>query len=141
VGLMTIFSSLFVASYDSQGYGGGIRPRLHSGRISTEVKVMLRPTVQSASLSWNKAPIWGLRPDLYYCQTVAGLLKDLHCTTSPRYIAPARTAQKTSITLLRVLVTGETCPQSCSLATAVVLSPVYKAVTWRWVYMSQYSLA
>jgi hypothetical protein len=29
---------------------------------------------QSASLSWNKAPIWGLRPDLYYCQTVAGLL-------------------------------------------------------------------
>jgi hypothetical protein len=27
-----------------------------------KVKVMLRPTVQSASLSWNKAPIWGLRP-------------------------------------------------------------------------------
>jgi hypothetical protein len=31
---------------------------------------MLRPTVQSAGLSWNKAPIWGF----YYCQTVAGLL-------------------------------------------------------------------
>jgi hypothetical protein len=30
---------------------------------------------QSASLSWNKAPIWGLRPDLYYCMTFAGLLK------------------------------------------------------------------
>jgi hypothetical protein len=29
---------------------------------------------QSPSLSWNKAPFWGLRPDLYYCQTVAGLL-------------------------------------------------------------------
>jgi hypothetical protein len=29
---------------------------------------------QSASLSWNKAPIWGLRPDLYYCHTIAGLL-------------------------------------------------------------------
>jgi hypothetical protein len=28
----------------------------------------------SASLSWNKAPIWGLRPDFYYCHTVAGLL-------------------------------------------------------------------
>jgi hypothetical protein len=28
---------------------------------------------QSASLSWDKAPIWGLRPDLYYCQ-IAGLL-------------------------------------------------------------------
>jgi hypothetical protein len=40
-----------------------------------KVNVMLRPTVQSASLSWNKAPIWGLQPDLYYCQTVAGLFK------------------------------------------------------------------
>jgi hypothetical protein len=29
---------------------------------------------QSASLSGNKAPIWGLRPDFYNCQTVAGLL-------------------------------------------------------------------
>jgi hypothetical protein len=29
---------------------------------------------QSASLPWNKVPIWGLRPGLYYCQTVAGLL-------------------------------------------------------------------
>jgi hypothetical protein len=29
---------------------------------------------QSASLSWNKASIWGLRPDFYYRRTVAGLL-------------------------------------------------------------------
>jgi hypothetical protein len=29
---------------------------------------------QSANLSWNKAPIWGLRPDFYYRRTVAGLL-------------------------------------------------------------------
>jgi hypothetical protein len=29
---------------------------------------------QSASLSWNKAPIWGLRQDLYYCRTAAGFL-------------------------------------------------------------------
>jgi hypothetical protein len=29
---------------------------------------------QSDCLSWNKATIWGLRPYLYYCQTVAGLL-------------------------------------------------------------------
>jgi hypothetical protein len=35
---------------------------------------MLRPTRQSASLSWNKAPIWVLQPDFYYCRTVAGLL-------------------------------------------------------------------
>jgi hypothetical protein len=36
------------------------------------------------------------------------------------------------------LVAGETtCSQSCSLATAVVLSPVYTAVAWQSVYMSQ----
>jgi hypothetical protein len=29
---------------------------------------------QPASVSWNKAPLCGLRPDLYYCLTVAGLL-------------------------------------------------------------------
>jgi hypothetical protein len=29
---------------------------------------------QSASLSWNKAPIWGLRQYLYYCQKVAVVL-------------------------------------------------------------------
>jgi hypothetical protein len=29
---------------------------------------------QSASLSWCQAPIWGLRPDLHYCQTVAGFI-------------------------------------------------------------------
>jgi hypothetical protein len=29
---------------------------------------------KSASLSWNKAPIWGLPPDFYYCETVAALL-------------------------------------------------------------------
>jgi hypothetical protein len=29
---------------------------------------------QPANVSWNKAPFWGLRPDIYYCLTVAGLL-------------------------------------------------------------------
>jgi hypothetical protein len=29
---------------------------------------------QSASLSWIKAPIWGLQPDFYFCQTVVSLL-------------------------------------------------------------------
>jgi hypothetical protein len=29
------------------------------------------------------------------------------------------------------------CLQSCSLAMAVVVSPLYKAVTWQWLYMSQ----
>jgi hypothetical protein len=29
---------------------------------------------QSTSLSWNKAPIWGLRANFYYYQSVADLL-------------------------------------------------------------------
>jgi hypothetical protein len=29
---------------------------------------------QSANLSWNKAPTWGIRPDFYHCETFAGLL-------------------------------------------------------------------
>jgi hypothetical protein len=35
---------------------------------------MLRPTVKPASLSWNKAPIWGLRPDIYYLCDSYGLV-------------------------------------------------------------------
>jgi hypothetical protein len=51
IGLMAIFyclrfeTSLFVASYDSQGHGGGIWPHLHTGYCQLKVKVMLRPTV------------------------------------------------------------------------------------------------
>jgi hypothetical protein len=29
---------------------------------------------QSAILSWCQTPIWDLRPNFYYCQTIAGLL-------------------------------------------------------------------
>jgi hypothetical protein len=66
-GLPTVFyclrfeTSLFVTSYDSQGHGGGIRPRLHTDVL-----------LATSSLR-------------------------------PRYIAPARTTQKTSLSLLRVL--------------------------------------
>jgi hypothetical protein len=41
VGLVAIFyclrfeTSLLLASYDSQGHGGGIRPRLHTGSVET----------------------------------------------------------------------------------------------------------
>jgi hypothetical protein len=40
--------SIFVASYDSQGYGGGVRTSLHAGLLNStksQVKVMLRSTV------------------------------------------------------------------------------------------------
>jgi hypothetical protein len=39
----------------------------------SRVESYVKTDNQSASLSWNKAPIWGLRPDSYYCLTVAGL--------------------------------------------------------------------
>jgi hypothetical protein len=41
---------------------------------TTESESYVTTDGQSASLSWNKAPIWGLRPPFCYCQTVAGLL-------------------------------------------------------------------
>jgi hypothetical protein len=45
---------------------------------------------QSASLSWNKACIWGLRPDLYYCQTDAGPLSDERTGLSFKFAAGPR---------------------------------------------------
>jgi hypothetical protein len=55
-------------------------PHLVSRQISAPVLVVTKSQSyvttdgQPASLSWNKASFWGLRPDLYYCLTVAGLL-------------------------------------------------------------------
>jgi hypothetical protein len=46
--------------------------------------------------------------------------------------------QKMSSIVVCFLIAGEMCPQSCSLVMAVVLSPVYTAVIWYWVYMSEY---
>jgi hypothetical protein len=34
-------TSLFVASYDSQGHGGGIRPRLHTGRLGKKLNCFI----------------------------------------------------------------------------------------------------
>jgi hypothetical protein len=36
-----IKTSLFVASYDSKGHGGGIRPHLHTGKLSIIVGISL----------------------------------------------------------------------------------------------------
>jgi hypothetical protein len=48
--------------------------RLSSTVAESESESYVTTDGQPASLSWNKALIWGLRPDLYYCLTVAGLL-------------------------------------------------------------------
>jgi hypothetical protein len=42
--------------------------------LSTESESYVTTDGQSASLSWNKAPIWGLWPKFHYCQTVEDLL-------------------------------------------------------------------
>jgi hypothetical protein len=47
-----------------------MQPRLHT-YTAVKIRIMLRPTV---SLSRCQAPILGLRPDFYYCQTVVGSL-------------------------------------------------------------------
>jgi hypothetical protein len=49
---------------------------------------------QSASLSWNKAPIWGLRPDLYYWMTVAGLLMSAALSDERTCLSFARIGQQ-----------------------------------------------
>jgi hypothetical protein len=54
----------FSSSYDSQGYGGGIRTRLHTGQLELEsirvesnrIESYATTDSQSASLSWNEAP-------------------------------------------------------------------------------------
>jgi hypothetical protein len=46
----------------------------HKYTVWTESEPYVMTDGQSASIALNKAPIWGLWPDFYYCQTVAGLL-------------------------------------------------------------------
>jgi hypothetical protein len=71
-----------------------------------QVRVMLRPTVQSASASWNKAPIWGLKPELYYCQTVAGLLMCGALSDERTGLSFARLRQQSLVTMYNLHVTN-----------------------------------
>jgi hypothetical protein len=41
--------------------------------LESESESYVMTDSQSASLSWNKAPIWGLRPDINYCLTITVL--------------------------------------------------------------------
>jgi hypothetical protein len=42
--------------------------------LESESESYIMSDCQSASLSCNKAPVWGLRPNFYYCQTFEDLL-------------------------------------------------------------------
>jgi hypothetical protein len=68
--------SLFVASYDSQDHGGGIRPCLHAGiAIAPQSQSHVATDGQSVSKSWCRAPcgahdqifltLWQLRSCFY----------------------------------------------------------------------------
>jgi hypothetical protein len=112
--------SLFVTSYGSQDYGGGIRTRLHAGMTQLKVKFTLRLAV--------------------YHQTVCLDAKPLETHDQFSLYSPGTDVAENvfSIIACSLVAVETTCPQSCSLATAVLLSPVYTAVTWQWVYMSGY---
>jgi hypothetical protein len=56
----------------SWNLGNLLRVKLFSAESESETYVTTDG--QPASLSWNKTPFWGLRPDLYYCLKVAGLM-------------------------------------------------------------------
>jgi hypothetical protein len=69
---------------------------------------------QSASLSWNKAPIWILRPDLYYCQAVAGLLT-----------WGALSDERTGLSFARVIVSSDVCCQNVQFTFYMSLNVLY----------------
>jgi hypothetical protein len=64
------------------------------------------------------------------------ILSCLFQTNSPRYMFPVRSAQETFLHYwVFSRCWGTRCQQSCSLARAVLLSPVYSAVAWQLVHM------
>jgi hypothetical protein len=66
------------------------------------------------------------------------LLRYTHRQHSGLYCPGTDRIENVSSIIACSLAAGKTtCPQSCSIVTAVVLSPVYTAVTWHWVCMSQ----
>jgi hypothetical protein len=58
----------------AQSFSGLSPAGLSDSTLESESESHVTTDGQPASLSRNKAPFWGLRPDLYYCLTVAGLL-------------------------------------------------------------------
>jgi hypothetical protein len=49
-------------------------PVIELTKLQSQCQSYVTTDGQSANLSWCQAPIWGLRPDFYFCQAIAGLL-------------------------------------------------------------------
>jgi hypothetical protein len=62
----------------------------------TSLSPILRLTISRQVLSWNEAPIWGLRPDFYYPQPVAGLLMWGALSDKRAGLSPAQSFSGTS---------------------------------------------
>jgi hypothetical protein len=106
---------------DGQSVSLGVEPHLG---LMTRYLLLLN----SYGLAFCGAPCL-TRGRVCLLYMLLALARQLQLKYSPRYIAPIRTSRKTPLPLLRVLsLTGKQRPQSCSLATAVVLPPVYFAV-------------
>jgi hypothetical protein len=81
-----VFTSRSLVTASNSGDSSASRTRVLSSQPPVQNSALNRPVRlsdsesyittdgQSASLSGCQSPIWGLRPDFYYCQTVAGLL-------------------------------------------------------------------
>jgi hypothetical protein len=84
--------------------------------LSTTLKSYITTDGQSASVSSNKAPIWGLRPDFYYCQKVAALNSRNAAFTNAR-----RTEHRTPNPTVRVSVVVENAFVNATVTQATVM--------------------
>jgi hypothetical protein len=128
LGLATILYCLIfetflcVASNDSQGHGGGIRSRLHrSSRLRAEQSSSLLPATSQHGHSWHRTPLGPMAIYLFSVKAFFFFLGSV--TPRARYMASARTAQKTplpKLLLLGPLHSNGRYLQSHYLVTAVV---------------------
>jgi hypothetical protein len=116
LGLATTFCclgfeiSFFVAFYDSQGHGGGIRPRLHTGIEH------IAPTV--LVITTRHGPHRKHRSSIVFVSIAAVTCLPSRCLET----AATRTTENTVLQLLRALPNNGRCLQSHCLATGLYTS-------------------
>jgi hypothetical protein len=86
---------LFVATYDSQGHGGGIRPHLHMGISRShpsraEQSSSLLPATSQHGHSWHRAPLGPMAIYLFNAKTFVFLSLSLSLMLRPTVSRPVR---------------------------------------------------